>query len=146
MTRMTQLHSRGTLAHNCRTSLFKDLDLRISDLEAPWPPRRPRPRSPRDITAFPLSDHRLRSHRSSLGRIPLFHPSFLPNAIASGSGVGFFSFGNCSHRGVQQGLDKIHDTLCDRDVLYFISCSANSSQHTQALLYVQWSVARVKYR
>jgi hypothetical protein len=43
-----------------------------------WPPRRPLPRAPRDITAFPcpLYDHPLRSHRRSLGRIALLLPFF----------------------------------------------------------------------
>jgi hypothetical protein len=67
-----------TYPGNRWTCLLMDLHLRRSDPEAPWPPRRPRPRAPRDIMAFPcpLSDHL--SERSQESRTDRIASSFFP--------------------------------------------------------------------
>jgi hypothetical protein len=148
-TRMTQLHSRGTLAHNHRTCLFKDLHRHRSDPEAPWPLRTPRPRGPRDIMAFPcpLSDHR--SKRSQKSRTDRIASSFFPPFFFSLCSVSFFvRVLYCSHR---EGLVEIHD----RDVLTsFLDadsthtgpcCMSNGRLHEQNLANynkMAWSAKR----
>jgi hypothetical protein len=73
---MTELRFLGTkVVRTRRTYFLKHLCHRISGLEALWATRRPRCPRPWDITAIPLSDLALRSHRRNPGRIAFF-PSF----------------------------------------------------------------------
>ena len=128
---MIQLHSRGTLVHDRRTCL-KDLHLHPLDLEAPCSPR-----PPRDITAFlcPLSDHAVRSHRRSLGRIalPFFHPFFSLRRLES----------TLVRTVTVVGGDRTKYTTSTRSRLYSIFLNANSTHAGPSLVCHEKNIANL---